>query len=133
MVSIFYISKRLYVTQLQTRLVENGFITNNRLILLDSILMFFTSFTFLMYINFQNQFKNPFKTWWWTWLVLTGAGLGFTVSSKWVGLFTIASIGAGVMKELWDLWGNQKIEMVGTPFFSSCYCTADKLNFLRAF
>jgi dolichyl-phosphate-mannose-protein mannosyltransferase len=104
--------------------LENSYIANSRLILLDSILMFFTSFTFLMWINFRNQFKQPFKFWWWIWLVLTGVGLGCTVSSKWVGLFTIASIGVGVLKELWDLWGNQRLATVRYG-----YCAKEKYTY----
>ncbi|KAI9275246.1 glycosyltransferase family 39 protein [Helicostylum pulchrum] len=90
---------------------ENGLITNNRLILLDSILLFFTGFTLLMWVNFCNQSRHQFTTRWWLWLVMTGTGLGLTVSCKWVGLFTIATIGAAVLKELWALWGDRRTEM----------------------
>ncbi|KAI8077657.1 glycosyltransferase family 39 protein [Thamnidium elegans] len=90
---------------------ENGLVTNNRLILLDSILLFFTGFTLLMWINFRNQIRQQFTTWWWVWLAMTGIGLGLTVSCKWVGLFTIATIGVAVLKELWDLWGDHRTEM----------------------
>lgn len=93
-------------------IIENGLITNNRLILLDSILLFFTGFTLLMWINFRNQSRNQFTTWWWLWLVMTGTGLGLTVSCKWVGLFTIATIGVAVLKELWILWGDRCTETV---------------------
>lgn len=93
-------------------ITENGLITNNRLILLDSILLFFTAFTLLMWVNFRNQSKDPFKTWWWFWLIMTGTGLGLTVSCKWVGLFTIAAIGTAVLKELWELWGDRRINVV---------------------
>lgn len=37
--------------------IENGLIANNRLILLDPPLLFFTSVTILMWVNFHNQ-KN---------------------------------------------------------------------------
>lgn len=37
--------------------LENGLIANNRLILLDPPLLFFTSATILMWVNFHNQ-KN---------------------------------------------------------------------------
>lgn len=43
------------------------------------------------------------------WLALTGLGLGFTVSCKWVGLFTIATIGTSTLKGLWELWGNTRV------------------------
>ncbi|KAL0074666.1 Dolichyl-phosphate-mannose-protein mannosyltransferase-domain-containing protein [Phycomyces blakesleeanus] len=88
---------------------ENGLIANNRLILLDPPLLFFTAATTLMWINFHNQKNKPFQFWWYTWLALTGLGLGLTVSCKWVGLFTIATIGVSTIKNLWDLWGDSRI------------------------
>ncbi|KAI9303692.1 Dolichyl-phosphate-mannose-protein mannosyltransferase-domain-containing protein [Cunninghamella echinulata] len=90
---------------------ENGLIANNRLILLDPPLLFFTSATILMWVNFSNQSKRPFQFWWWVWLTLTGFGLGFTVSCKWVGLFTIATIGLSTIKGLWQLWGDTHVSL----------------------
>ncbi|RCH94106.1 hypothetical protein CU098_000019, partial [Rhizopus stolonifer] len=84
---------------------ENGFVTNNRLILLDSILLCFTAFTLLAWVNLSRQ-RNAFNYRWWFWLTMTGVGLGLTVSSKWVGLFTIASIGMSVIIRLWHFWGD---------------------------
>ncbi|CAG8568178.1 6623_t:CDS:2, partial [Scutellospora calospora] len=45
----------------------------------------------------------PFKLWWWVWMVLTGIGLGFTVSASLDGLSTMAFIGLLAIKYLWDL------------------------------
>jgi dolichyl-phosphate-mannose-protein mannosyltransferase len=92
--------------------LENGLIANNRLILLDPPLLFFTSLTVLMWINFYNQRRKPFQFWWYIWLAATGAGLGLTVSCKWVGLFTIATIGTSTIKNLWEIWGNTRISKV---------------------
>ncbi|CEP10064.1 hypothetical protein [Parasitella parasitica] len=88
---------------------DNGLIANNRLILLDPPLLFFTSATTLMWVNFHNQKRKPFQFWWYVWLLMTGLGLGLTVSCKWVGLFTIATIGMSTVKGLWELWGNTRI------------------------
>jgi dolichyl-phosphate-mannose-protein mannosyltransferase len=68
--------------------------------------------TILMWINFYNQKKKPFQFWWYFWLAMTGAGLGLTVSCKWVGLFTIATIGFSTVKNLWELWGNTRVPSV---------------------
>ncbi|KAI8355651.1 glycosyltransferase family 39 protein [Choanephora cucurbitarum] len=87
---------------------ENGLITNNRLILLDSILLNFTAFTLLMYARFYRQQKALDASWWF-WLTMTGIGLGLTMSSKWVGLFTVASIGLSAVAKLWDLWGDSRV------------------------
>ncbi|KAG2195696.1 hypothetical protein INT47_012917 [Mucor saturninus] len=88
---------------------ENGLIANNRLILLDPPLLFFTAATTLMWVNFHGQKRKPFTLWWYVWLAMTGLGLGLTVSCKWVGLFTIATIGTSTLKGLWELWGNTRV------------------------
>lgn len=65
-----------------------------------------------MWVNFRNQSKYAFGAWWWCWLGMTGAGLGLTVSCKWVGLFTVATIGIAVLKDLWDVWGDCRTSVV---------------------
>lgn len=40
---------------------------------------------------------------------MTGLSLGAVASCKWVGLFTIATIGLATMKQLWDLLGDLKV------------------------
>ncbi|KAI9689126.1 MAG: hypothetical protein M1822_000864 [Bathelium mastoideum] len=88
---------------------ENGFLTQSRLILLDSPLVVFTAFTALAWTSFTNQHeqgpKKAFQPEWWFWLVLTGLGLGATASVKWVGLFTIAWVGSLTVLQLWVLLG----------------------------
>ncbi|KAI0052691.1 glycosyltransferase family 39 protein [Auriscalpium vulgare] len=89
---------------------ENGLITQSRHILLDSPLIFFTALATFLWVGFCNEDKHePFTTRWWSWLTLTGLGLGAVVSSKWVGLFTIATIGLGTIKQLWVLLGDLRV------------------------
>ncbi|KAI0686412.1 Dolichyl-phosphate-mannose-protein mannosyltransferase-domain-containing protein [Cytidiella melzeri] len=89
---------------------ENGLITQSRHILLDSPLIFFTALTTFLWTGFCNEDKHrPFTETWWTWLALTGLGLGATLSCKWVGLFTIATIGVGTLKQLWTLLGDTRV------------------------
>ncbi|KAI9019294.1 Dolichyl-phosphate-mannose-protein mannosyltransferase-domain-containing protein [Phycomyces nitens] len=90
-------------------LFENSLITNNRLILLDSYLLFFTAFTIMSFNKFYKQTNKPFGALWWTWLSLTGIGLGLTVSCKWVGLFVIATVGCSTIKDLWRILGDSGI------------------------
>ncbi|KAF4471401.1 dolichyl-phosphate-mannose- mannosyltransferase [Fusarium albosuccineum] len=91
---------------------ENGLLTQARLILLDSPLVAATAFTVLAFSCFTNQHElgpeKAFQLSWWFWLVLTGLGLGITVSIKWVGLFTIAWVGALTLVQLWVLLGDTK-------------------------
>jgi dolichyl-phosphate-mannose-protein mannosyltransferase len=90
---------------------ENGLITQSRLILLDSFLLFFTGLTALFWVRFYNDDSEgrAFTRSWWTNLTLTGLALGAVVSCKWVGLFTIATIGLGTIRQLWLLLGNLRV------------------------
>ncbi|KAK1998171.1 dolichyl-phosphate-mannose-protein mannosyltransferase [Colletotrichum falcatum] len=91
---------------------ENGLLTQARLILLDSPLMVATAFTALSFQSFTNQHEQgpekAFQLSWWFWLLMTGLGLGTTVSIKWVGLFTIAWVGSLTLIQLWVLLGDTK-------------------------
>jgi dolichyl-phosphate-mannose-protein mannosyltransferase len=91
---------------------ENGLLTQARLILLDSPLMAGTAFTALSFVSFTNQHElgpgKAFQLSWWFWLIMTGLGLGITVSIKWVGLFTIAWVGSLTALQLWVLLGDHQ-------------------------
>ncbi|KAG8767091.1 hypothetical protein FRC12_006454 [Ceratobasidium sp. 428] len=89
---------------------ENGLITQSRLILLDSPLIFFTALTAFFWVGFSNEdVQRPFTEQWWTWLALTGLSLGAVVSCKWVGLFTIATVGVCTLRQLWLLLGDLRV------------------------
>ncbi|KZV62544.1 glycosyltransferase family 39 protein [Peniophora sp. CONT] len=89
---------------------ENALITQSRHILLDSPLVFFTALTVFFWVGFCNEQRHrPFTNGWWTWLTLTGLSLGAVVSCKWVGLFTIATVGFGTILQLWTLLGDTRV------------------------
>jgi dolichyl-phosphate-mannose-protein mannosyltransferase len=89
---------------------ENGMITQSRHILLDSPLIFFTALTTFLWIGFCNEDKHePFTESWWTWLTLSGLSLGAVLSCKWVGLFTIATVGVSTLYQLWNLLGDLRV------------------------
>ncbi|KAG6375220.1 glycosyltransferase family 39 protein [Boletus reticuloceps] len=89
---------------------ENGLITQSRHILLDSPLVFFTALTIFLFVGFSNEDKKePFTEQWWTWLVLTGLSLGAVLSCKWVGLFTVATVGVCTILQLWLLLGDTRV------------------------
>src|SRR5882762_809006 len=89
---------------------ENGMITQSRHILLDSPLIFFTALTIFVWTGFCNEDKyEPFTEMWWIWLTLSGLSLGAVVSCKWVGLFTIATIGVSTIWQLWVLLGDLRV------------------------
>ncbi|KAK0455735.1 glycosyltransferase family 39 protein [Desarmillaria tabescens] len=89
---------------------ENGMITQSRHILLDSPLIFFTALTIFFWVGFCNEDRHkPFTDTWWSWLILSGLSLGAVVSCKWVGLFTIATVGLSTVQQLWYLLGDLKV------------------------
>lgn len=97
---------------------ENGLITQSRFILLDSPLVFFTALSVFFWVGFSNEDQvprdragkvGPFSRRWWVWLTLTGLSLGAVVSCKWVGLFTIATIGILTVVQLWNLLGDLRV------------------------
>ncbi|KAJ5162329.1 hypothetical protein N7492_007721 [Penicillium capsulatum] len=108
---------------------DNALTTQSRLVLLDSPLVFFTALTALSFSCFSNQQElgpsNAFRGPWWFWLAATGVSLGATLSVKWVGLFTMAWVGALTALQLWVLLGDTRTV---TPrvwfkhFFSRVFC-----------
>ena len=90
---------------------DNALIAQSRLILLDSYLVFFTALTIYFWVRFANLDAEgrAFTRKWWQYLILTGLALGAAFSCKWVGLFTIATIGLGTLRQLWLLLGNLKV------------------------
>jgi len=111
------------------RVVENGLLTQARLILLDSPLMIATAFTVLAFTSFTNQHEQgpdkAFQASWWFWLAMTGLGLGATVSIKWVGLFTIAWVGGLTLVQLWVLLGDTKtvtLRVLAKHFVARVFC-----------
>jgi dolichyl-phosphate-mannose-protein mannosyltransferase len=116
-VPLAYLTLRIMDCKVTTSLLgalfivfENGMVTQSRHILLDSPLIFFTALTTFFWSGFCNEDKHePFTETWWAWLILSGMSLGAVVSCKWVGLFTIATIGLSTVYQLWTLLGNLRV------------------------
>lgn len=89
---------------------ENSYATLGRFILLDSMLLFFTLASFLCFVKFHNQRKQPFTCKWWKWIFLTGLTLGCTISVKMVGLFIITLVGIYTVIDLWTLFGDKTVK-----------------------
>lgn len=86
---------------------DNALTTQSRLILLDAPLVFFVALSLYAWVTFAViDAHAPFSRRWWVYLSLTGASLGAVVSCKWVGLFTIATVGLAVVVQLWARLGD---------------------------
>lgn len=84
--------------------VENSYVTISRYILLDAPLIFFIAsavYSFKRYEIYPEGSWKSYKS-----LLATGMALGLAVSSKWVGLFTIAWIGLLCIWRLWFMVGD---------------------------
>ncbi|KAI8590978.1 Dolichyl-phosphate-mannose-protein mannosyltransferase-domain-containing protein [Geranomyces variabilis] len=82
----------------------------SRFILLDSMLLFFTTTSVFCMCRFRNlQIAAPFSRDWWIWIFATGISLGAVASVKWVGLFAIALVGLHTVQELWEMLGDLKM------------------------
>ncbi|CAO1639033.1 unnamed protein product [Sympodiomycopsis kandeliae] len=107
-------------------LFDNALTTQSRLILLDSFLVFFTAATTYCWVEFCNQDRKrkPFTTAWWAWLAACGIFLGCVVSTKWVGLFTIATIGVATVMQLWSHLGNvrQPMSLIVRHLLARAFC-----------
>lgn len=88
-------------------LIENANVTISRYILLDSPLLFFIAAAVYSYKKFEVQV--PFSFGYYKSLVACGIALGLALSSKWVGLFTVAWVGAGCVVQLWFIIGDLSV------------------------
>ncbi|OMH84429.1 Dolichyl-phosphate-mannose-protein mannosyltransferase 4 [Zancudomyces culisetae] len=98
---------------------DNALVLHSRLVLLDSIMIFFMVWAVYFYIKFFKQRYQPFTTTWYGYMIATGVMMGCAISSKMVGLFTISSIGVAVLYDLWrliDIRRNLKVEEFAKHF-----------------
>jgi dolichyl-phosphate-mannose--protein O-mannosyl transferase len=56
--------------------------------------------------------KSPFTASWWSNLIMAGLGLGLTISTKWVGLFTVGFVILRALSQIWALIGNRQTFIV---------------------
>ncbi|XP_061459847.1 protein O-mannosyl-transferase 1 isoform X1 [Rhineura floridana] len=91
-------------------LLENALITQSRLMLLESILIFFILLAVLSYLKFYNsQKQSPFSARWWLWLLLTGFCCSCAVGVKYMGLFTYILLLTIAGIHSWQLIGDQTL------------------------
>ena len=92
-------------------LLEVGLVAITRLILLDSILLFFGLAVMTFYTAFRKYSNEPFSPRWHFNLLMSGTAIGCVSSVKWVGFFVTGLVGLLTIEELWQMFGNWKISM----------------------
>ncbi|KAI9504697.1 Dolichyl-phosphate-mannose-protein mannosyltransferase-domain-containing protein [Coemansia spiralis] len=90
---------------------DNALCTISRFILLDSMLLCFTSMSVLSLSGLYKHRRQPFTASWWKWLLATGASLGLVTSAKWVGFLAVALVGLYTIVELYDLFGDTNMQV----------------------
>ncbi|XP_069603641.1 protein O-mannosyl-transferase 1 isoform X2 [Ranitomeya imitator] len=94
-------------------LFENALVTQSRLILLESVLIFFILLAIMSYLKFHRQQQtSPFSPRWWFWLVLTGVSGFCAVGVKYIGLFSYLLILGLAGVHGWQLLGDRKLSNV---------------------
>lgn len=88
-------------------MIENANVTISRYILLDSPLLFFIASAIYAFKKFEVQV--PFSFAWYKCLIGCGIALGLALSSKWVGLFTVAWVGVCCVYQLWFIIGDLSV------------------------
>ncbi|XP_016052089.1 PREDICTED: protein O-mannosyl-transferase 1 isoform X3 [Miniopterus natalensis] len=95
-------------------LIENALITQSRLMLLESVLIFFNLLAVLSYLKFSNcQKHRPFSLNWWLWLMLTGVACSCAVGIKYMGVFTYLLVLGVAAVHAWYLIGDQTLSNGG--------------------
>ncbi|XP_071072987.1 protein O-mannosyl-transferase 1 isoform X4 [Dasypus novemcinctus] len=94
-------------------LIENALITQSRLILLESVLIFCNLLAVLSYLKFSNSQKHsPFSLSWWFWLILTGVACSCAVGIKYTGVFTYLLLLSVAAVQAWHVIGDQTLSSV---------------------
>lgn len=92
--------------------LEQSLIVLARFILLDSMLICFTTTAFLGLAKIHQLRRRPFSAPWLFWFFFTGASIGLTTSVKMVGLFVTALVGLYTACDLWLKLGDRKQSLV---------------------
>ncbi|XP_037014427.2 protein O-mannosyl-transferase 1 isoform X2 [Artibeus jamaicensis] len=95
-------------------LIENALVTQSRLMLLESVLIFFNLLAVLSYLKFNSQKHRPFSPSWWLWLMLTGVACSCAVGIKYMGVFTYLLVLGVAAVHTWHLIGDQDLSNVSS-------------------
>lgn len=94
-------------------LIENTLITQSRLMLLESVLIFFNLLAVLSYLKFSSSQKHrSFSLSWWLWLMLTGVSCACAVGIKYSGAFTYLLVLSIASVQAWHLIGDHSLSHV---------------------
>uniref|UniRef100_A0A0B7AJ65 dolichyl-phosphate-mannose--protein mannosyltransferase n=1 Tax=Arion vulgaris TaxID=1028688 RepID=A0A0B7AJ65_9EUPU len=89
-------------------LFDNALLVQSRFMLMEGMLIFFSTLSILSYLKFRNCYRE-FTIMWWFWLVLCGLTATCTLSIKYVGIFTLILLLVRVARDYWTLLDDTSI------------------------
>lgn len=88
-------------------ILENSLIVQSRLMLLESVLIFFLLLAVVSYLRFHNAPNSSLSRW--LWLVVSGASCTFAVGVKYMGLFTYLLLLSLAAVHTWHVIGDKTL------------------------
>ncbi|XP_061527180.1 protein O-mannosyl-transferase 1 isoform X1 [Phycodurus eques] len=99
-------------------LLDNSLIVQSRLMLLESVLIFFILSSFLAYLRFHRAAGSwPIR---YSWLLLSGTSCAATIGVKYMGVFSYLLLLVVAFVHCWKLIGNTQVS--GVSVFVECVC-----------
>ncbi|KAG0083286.1 hypothetical protein BGZ92_010901 [Podila epicladia] len=92
--------------------LDNALTTHNRLISLDSPLLFFSALSILSWNMFNKQSPRPFSFRWWSWLLMAGGAIGGAMSTKLSGALTASTVLLLAILNMCQLAGDESVNIV---------------------
>ncbi|KAI8779277.1 protein O-mannosyl-transferase 1 [Biomphalaria glabrata] len=83
-------------------LLDNALLVQSRFMLMEGMLIFFSSLSVLAYLKFRNNIRE-FSLMWWFWLCLCGVSATCSLSIKYVGVFTLLLVFIRVVRDFWQM------------------------------
>lgn len=114
--AVYHLCRTLGLAQLSSALVavmvllENSLLTQSRFILMESILMCFSTLGILSILKFrtENQIR-AFGPKWWLWLSLAAVFLSCALCVKYIGVFSMLLAVYIMARDFWDMLGNKLV------------------------
>ncbi|XP_059150933.1 protein O-mannosyl-transferase 1-like [Physella acuta] len=83
-------------------LLDNALLVQSRFMLMEGMLIFFSTLSILAYLKFRNN-SREFSLMWWFWLSLCGVAATCSLSIKYVGVFTLILVLIRISKDYWSM------------------------------
>ncbi|XP_005092590.1 protein O-mannosyl-transferase 1 [Aplysia californica] len=82
--------------------IDNALLVQSRFMLMEGMLIFFSTLSVLAYLKFRNCHRE-FSLIWWFWLCLAGISFTCTLSVKYVGVFTMFLVVVRIWRDFWRM------------------------------